>query len=215
MASAILTFLPQCGLESIPYLTPPVSLGRSANTFNVQKTDANDAEENPPEWQYRGIELYYKFYLPGDATELNLTELSQLQSRGFFRVSGPDDDAEDPLDKPLIDVSTLGDVSFLIDLDTLDVTRVSTSTVVVEPIRRGVPYDSFHPDYPSFKPFESEHFDKTDDDVGEELYTLIQENAGAQIPMVMYALSYGNRNYFADLYSEAICLGEIEINFGW
>jgi len=31
----------------------------------------------------------------------------------------------------------------------------------------------------------------------------------------MYALSYGMKDYSADLYSDAIYLGEIDVNFGW
>jgi len=207
----------QCGLEYLPYLTPPISLGPSVNTFTVRKPVDNDTEIDLPEWQYLGIELYYKFYLPTDTPDNNLTELSELNTTGFRRISSPGDQATS-VQKPLIDGKTfLGDINFTINMDNLDIIKTfPTPTVtVVSETRRGVLYGNFEPDYPFFQQFLFADFDAADADVGASIYDYIDTTPSSKITMAMYALSYGKKDYVIDLYSDAIYLGDIDVNFGW
>ena len=205
----------QCGLEYLPYLTPPVSRGPSGDTFIVRKTAANDTE-SAVDWEYLGIELYYKFYLTGATPDNNLTELSELNAKGFRRISSSGDDVTKPIQKPLIDgLALAGDVDFDIAMENVNITETSTPVVVVSEIRRGVPYGSLESGYPSFQQFLVDDFDEADDDVETSIYDHITSNPLSKITMVMYALSYGMKDYSADLYSDAIYLGEIDVNFGW
>ena len=205
----------QCGLEYLPYLTPPESRGPSVKTFIVRKTVANDTE-SALEWEYLGIELYYKFYLQGDPTDYNLTELSELTTKKFHRISSSGDE-ENSVQKPLIDGTALvGDIDFDIDMENMRITETSTPVVVVSETRRGVPYDSDELGYyPYFQRFLVDDFDAADDDVETSIYNYITSNPLSKITMVMYAFSYGKKDYSVDLYSEAVYLGEIDVNFGW
>jgi hypothetical protein len=138
--------LAQCGLEYLPYLTPPVNRTSGA-FFLVQKTTANDSEFVAGDWEYQGIELYYKLYVPGTgvppASDQNYTQLSELQSNGFFRISSYPEEQSGSADKPLIDIAGLwppGDVTFRIDPGNLNIVETGTSTEVVSQVRRGVRY---------------------------------------------------------------------------
>lgn len=205
----------QCGLEYLPFLTAPISLGQAGKTFSVRKSVANDSE-SALEWEYRGIELYYKFYLPTDPPENNLTELSELTTKKFHRISSPADDVTRPVQKPLIDGTALaGDVDFIIDMENIKITETSTPLVVYSDIRRGIPYGSTDSGYPNFKQFLNDDFIESDDDVGKSINDYITNNPFSEIKMVMYAFSYGKKDYSVDLYSEAEYLGEIQVNFGW
>jgi hypothetical protein len=86
--------------------------------------------------------------------------------------------------------------------------------VVVEQIRRGVPYESSTGKYPYFQQFASEDFDAADGDV-KDLYTYMISTHG-NIVMAMYALSYGKQDgLLLDLYSDAVYLGSKDVYFGW
>jgi hypothetical protein len=204
----------QCGLEYLPFLTAPISLGPSGTTFIIRKTADNDTESSL-EWEYQGIELYYKFYIPTDFPDNNLTELSELIAKKFHRISHPDDE-EKSIQKPLLDGTVLaGDVDFEIGIENLQITETSTPVVVVSEIRRGVPYGGVGPDSAKFRRFDVEDFEATDDDVvGTGINDYIAISA-SKITMVMYAFSYGKKDYVVDLYSDAVYLGEIDVNFGW
>lgn len=220
--------LAQCGLEYLPYLTPPRSLTKSPTAFRVQKTVTNDAEFVVGEWEYQGIELYYKFYLPVSAgggvpdSDKNYTQLSELAANGFHRVSrytppGDDDqtDKDKAILKPVLAVDTgmwPDDVDFSIDLANVEIKEEDIPTVMVEQIRRGVPYDFAETGkYPFFQRFTPpDDFDGSDADMDSALYA-----EKGSILMTMYALSYGKIDDLYDLHSDAVYLGAIDIDFGW
>jgi hypothetical protein len=238
--------LAQCGLEYLPYLTPPESLVPGSKSFGVRKVSENDDEElpnpdPPPDWiwKYLGIELYYKFYLYNTvpSSHRNFTSVEQLETNGFHRITSSDDVF---VRKPVLEVNTEphsppdppfewpGDVEFTIDLSIakMNIEEKSTSTVMVVQIRRGVRYESTEPGYPNYRPFlwddldaiPQEGFRASHADVDQELYDFISDplNSGSPITMVMYALSYGKQDrLLIDLYSDAVYLGEIDIDFGW
>jgi hypothetical protein len=231
--------LAQCGLEYVPYLTPPRSLTKSPTAFRVRKDAANDSEFVVGEWEYQGIELYYKFYVPGievpPILDKSYTKLSELEDNGFHRISRytpPGDDDQTDIDKAIrkpvleIDIVTwTGNVDFVIDMVNLtikdqppeDPPPPPPATLFVEQIRRGVSYDpSTEVDkYPFFQQFISDDFDAADDDAGSDLYDYIANTPGGPIIMAMYALSYGKIEGLLDLHSDAVYLGDISINFGW
>jgi hypothetical protein len=219
--------LAQCGLEYLPYLTPPVKR-TSGSFFLVQKTKANDSEFVLGDWEYQGIELYYKLYVPGTgvppASDQNYTQLSELQSNGFFRISSYPEEQSGSADKPLIDIAGLwlDDVTFRIDPGNLNIVKEDTGTPVVSEIRRGVRYVIVETGYPSFRPFRwfdddatDRGFDASHADVGQTLYDFMNDT-GSDITMAMYALSYGKTGgILLDLYSDAVYLGTQGVNFGW
>ena len=118
--------------------------------------------------------------------------------------------------KPLIDGTALaGNVDFVIDMENKTITETSTPAVVIPDIRRGVPYGfSEIGYYPYYQRFLVDDFDAADADVGTSIYEITGIPA-SKITMVVYALSYGKKDYSVDLYSEAVYLGEIDVNFGW
>jgi hypothetical protein len=219
--------LAQCGLEYLPYLTPPAYLVPGTSSFKVRKLAANDDEKVPFDWEYQGIELYYKFYLPTPGvpeSEKAYTQLSELTTaKGFYRISKylPADvdnsDKDKSIRRPLIEIDTgllSGNVDFEIKLVDMEIEEKKTPAVVVEQIRRGVPYDYLtEPDeYPFFQRFRPpDDFDELDDDINPDLYA-----EKGNIIMTMYALSYGKQNdLLLDLYSDAVYLGERSVDFGW
>jgi len=222
--------LAQCGLESLPYLTPPVNR-TSGSFFLVQKTTANDSEFVAGEWEYQGIELYYKLYVPESAgggvppSDTNYTQVSELQSNGFFRISSYPEEQSGSADKPLIDIAGLwpGDVTFRIDPGNLNIVEIGTSTEVVSQIRRGVRYAFGEKGYPSFRPFRwfdddatDRGFDASHADVSQNLYDFMNNNPGSDITMAIYALSYGKTGgILVDLYSDAVYLGAQSVNIHW
>jgi hypothetical protein len=223
--------LAQCGLEYLPYLTPPVKR-TSGSFFLVQKTKANDSEFVLGDWEYQGIELYYKLYVPGTgvppASDQNYTQLSELQSNGFFRISSYPEEQSGSADKPLIDITGLwpGKVIFRIDPGNLNIVETGTATEVVSEIRRGVRYVIVETGYPSFRPFlwsdsnatNQRGFDASHADVSTDLFNYMNDpiNTGSPITMAMYALSYGKTGgILIDLYSDAVYLGAQSVYFDW
>jgi hypothetical protein len=222
--------LAQCGLEYVPYLTPPRSL-TSLTFFRVQKPAANDSEFVAGEWEYQGIELYYKFYVPGievpPISDKSYTKLGELQANGFYRLSSHPDETKNSVLKPVLAIDTgVWDANrdFTIDLSSnRNIKEESTDTVVVAEIRRGVLYGSEELGDPYFRPFLWDDlnatiqrgFASTHADVGEELYNYMDTNNLSKITMAMYALSYGKIDGLLDLHSDAVYLGDISVNFGW
>ncbi len=218
--------LSQCGLETIAYLSPPVSLGAltSGLYFSFQKTTENDL---PTQIDiFEGFEIYYKFYKLDDTTDTDIVERSELVSKGFHRLSRFDEDEKDDPDRPLVEGTTTGKTIF-VNLDPpgeLNIadrydTSGSGTDFYVDELRRGVPYDITDTGegyYPYLKRFlyipADEHFLETDADVGSGIWSSIL--GGEKIVMLAYALSYGRAD-FVDVYSEAEFLGYIDVNFGW
>ncbi|UCF99315.1 MAG: hypothetical protein JSV89_07185 [Spirochaetaceae bacterium] len=218
--------LAQCGLEYLPYLTPPESLVPLTTAFKVRKTAANDSEFVVGEWEYKGIELYYKLYEFGTVPDAdrNLTEFNELTLKGYLRISSYPDDKKNAVLKPLMEIagSWVNDVDFSIDLDEKKIKEIVTTTELVSDVRRGVPYNDSETGAPFFQRFEWNDgqepypgFDESEADVGTALYTYMNTYTLSNITMIMYALSYGKIDDLYDLHSEAVYLGEININFGW
>jgi hypothetical protein len=222
--------LAQCGLEDVPYLTPPKSL-TSGSFFRVQKPAANDTQFSGTDWEYQGIELYYKLYVPGvgvpPSSDTYYTQLSELLANGFFRIASSDEQSGS-VDKPLIDIAGLwlGNINFRIDPGNLNIVEEGTDTEVVTEIRRGVLYDGGEGGYPAYRPFlwidnkatNQRGFDASHADVSTELFDYMNDpiNTGSPLTIVLYALSYGKTGgILLDLHSDAEYLGSQDVNFGW
>jgi HAD superfamily phosphatase (TIGR01681 family) len=211
------------------------NLRRIAQDLNIGLDSlvfVDDSEFEVGEWEYQGIELYYKFYLLDQVpvSEKNYTTLTELQNNGFFRITSANDQS---IIKPVLAINTglaefQGDVDFRIEMTNLQVTvdEPAPATVMVDQIRRGVRYDNSEPVYPYFRRFLWDDleaipqvgFAASHGDVNQELYDFMDDpvNTGFSITMVMYALSYGKQSgLLIDLHSDAVFLGEISINFGW
>ena len=76
---ATLCLLSQCGLEYIPYLSQPVSLGANDadKTFKFIRTGDNT------EVEFLGFEVYYKFYIESQEPDDSITTFSALFPNGF------------------------------------------------------------------------------------------------------------------------------------
>jgi len=204
--------LSQCGLETIAYLSPPVSLSpwSSPPYFRFQKTTENDL---PTQIDiFEGFEIYYKFYRPDDTKDTDIVERSELISKGFHRLSRYPEDKKDDPNKPLVEVTSTGVVDFKVDIETLIITDVPVTATYVADIRRGIPYETTN----ELKDFDyvGGDFEAADADVGDTIYNWMLANLGVDFYMLAYALSYGRAD-FVDVYSEAEFLGEILVNFGW
>jgi hypothetical protein len=212
-----LFLLGSCGLQYLVYLAPPTFVDYSAvgDTFTFKKTAANS------ELEFEGFELYYKLYAeqPSSA-DTNIEDQPTLVSRGFLRVSSPTDTVT-LIAKPLIDVP-LGapvEVTFTVEFTPLDgIPKISSdSSALIPPIeiRRGVPYPYGSLDQYYFKRWvdasDTQLYVLTDADVSQAVLANIANDQ--DVNLVLYGLSYGVRDLSVDVYSEAVYLGTIPINY--
>jgi hypothetical protein len=178
----------------------------------------------PGEWEYLGIELYYKLYVPGEPLETSYTKHSELTAHGFYRLSSHPEENKTVALKPLIEIDTVvwdEDRDFTINLGDKTIKEESTVTEFVAEIRRGVLYyidedDGFFRRFLWVDPKARDWgFDKDHEDVSDSLDTYLNGPAPDNITVVMYALSYGRIEELYDLYSDAVYLGAQDYNFGW
>ena len=213
-----LCVLPQCGLEYIPYLSEPVSLGSYVNdTFQFIRTTDNT------ETEFLGFEIYYKFYKTDQDPDDTITDFYTLITRGFRRLCSSVDDPDlISISEPLIKIppANVDQITFTIDFGPAysdEPTTLNNSTVADVLLRRGVYYSSgtFDEQY--------KHFDKSfdfintylqsDADIGSEIMQEI--TSGSDLRLALYVLSYGRKDFTLDIYSDPVYLNYIDINFGW
>ena len=214
---AILCFFPQCGLEYIPYLSQPLSLGSFVNdTFQFIRTTEY------AETEFLGFEIYYKFYKQGQSPDNTITDFNTLITRGFHRLSSSTDDpGRITIAEPLIKIpsTNVGQITFTIDFNPVNPNEPRTfndSTIVDVFLRRGVYYSSgpFDQQYKHFdKSFDLDTYLQGDADIGTEIMQEI--TSGNDLWLAAYVLSYGLKDLSFDIYSDAVYLNYIEVNFGW
>ncbi len=207
--------LSACGLESIVYLNPPEPVSFSSVPPNAvfRKTlDNGDISKEPG---FRGFELYYKIY-PDTDTDINITDRDTLLTKGFFRIAS-EDDREGSISMPLffVPLSDRGGKEFdiTVDFSTLpnpEVKAADPSTTEDFTIRRGVVYIE-GPYIDQFKHFDKDEFELEDADMTEDVYNSIQNSQ--PVYLVLYALSYGKKDIFIDIYSVSVFIGQIQITF--
>lgn len=199
----ILVFaLAACGLEILPVLDPPECTEMTAaNSFAELTNVATDVLE------FRGYELYYKFFTQQQAVSLpkNLKTIAELTAAGFLRIcsnSGP-------------------------------VTLQLPPVIVVDPPDRNQPIKTkvlfTPPEDPAFaeykgatprgvalrraveiggvpKTFELSAFEELDADVA-AIWEEVTTSGNNELHLVLYVLSNGLIDYSPTLYSEARYVG--------
>ncbi|MBN2533818.1 MAG: hypothetical protein JXB88_13060 [Spirochaetales bacterium] len=209
-----------CGIDEIPVLSRPQFKTNNEidDYFEFKATEDNDEDE------FRGFEVYYKFFsadAEGESAanyQSNYTSVSEVEAAGFRRITYyiDSDDCDKPtrILKPLIKVplgmrgtaTTLtinfGEAigkgpTYSISSDEEDYISISAL-----PIRRGIE-DTENQGY--YKGFDT--YKKTDIDV----YGLGSIDPAKKVNILVYVLSYGIYNLSEQIYSDALCLGYIEL----
>jgi hypothetical protein len=212
-ASVLALLLAACGLEILPYLDPPgdsIKASPGTAVFYVINQATLIAE-------FRGFELYYKFYSLDQDTERmsqqSLPDLAALQAAGFHRMCSPGHLSEQDL--PLIPVD-------LPDRNTTFTTEIDFS--IVETAEPSADYQGLNP--PTVNPillrrvatdgsentktFEQSALDAADTDL---VGVTWPSTPGDSLNLVVYALSYGLKDISTPLYSTPRYLGYMAYNF--
>ena len=205
-----------CGLEDLLYLNPPENpvAHPGDKTFTFYKTLENS------ELEFRGFEIYYKFYTWDQYPESNITDRTKLENT-FNRISrySPNKETKDNISKPLIfipipDRSIAFEITIhfsIVQNHEISATDILLSQPIDIQIRRGVAYnEGIDPD--DFKYFDQaalSEFKESDADVSAAVWPDIQD--GNTTKVALYALSYGKKDLIEDVYSVAVYLGEIDI----
>ena len=222
---AILCFLPQCGLEYLPYLSQPISLGANDadKTFQFIRTGDNTEAE------FLGFEVYYKFYIESQEPDDTITIFNALYSNGFTRLSSSSD-LKNLISKPVIKIpfGNTNTITFTLDFNQAPTpkdpeTGSNDPTVVDVSLRRAVYYEPGEgSEIDRFKHFPdtlddtTETYQENDSDIASSVWSLIDElPTGENVRLALYVLSYGRKDYTVDIYSDALYLGYITVNFGW
>lgn len=211
LAAAMLA-LAACGLEILPYLEPPGDSTKASPGTAVFYV----LNQATPLAEFRGFELYYKFYSIDQSAEQtsqqSLPDLDALQEAGFQRMYSPGHLSEQSL--PLIPVDPLDrNTPFTTELDFTVVVTMEPSAdyqganppaVNPIPIRRAATDGS-----DNTKTFAQSALDEADVD----LVDVTWPGPGENLNLVVYALSYGLKDYSTPLYSTPRYLGYMDYNF--
>ncbi len=197
-----------CGLEYVLALTPPEYIETSIadKYFRIGLTSDNDEPE------FRGVELYYKFYGKNETNLVtNLSSFDELVSGGFYRLASDSDEAG-KISKPLIavPVENRGHDTHI----TLDLSSTANAHIYATPqeangyslssleVRRGVTKSNGE-----YKPFSE--FAASDPDVN----SISQDfQVEPEVILLVYAISFGKKDIATDAHSKAVCLFNIRIN---
>lgn len=206
-----------CGIDELPVLSPPLKLTESDSngTFSFKILTSNS------ELEFRGFEVYYKFYsLANDAlllAESNLSYYSDMKDYGFFRLTryNSDDDADKNNDNslPLIKVEPLQrgfEAEVVINFSDITNPYITSSTetngLVLTPgdlgFRRGVVEVDNTGYYKSFT-------DTLEGD--EDLDNITVDEAETGIYISLYVFSFGKKEHTEPIYSQALHLSRIQI----
>ncbi len=200
-----------CGLEIIPVLERPgnpILATPTTPRFQLVYTTANNQAE------FRGFELYYKFYLSGSTLETNYQTVDELRSHGFRRVLGTGDTLTnfvpplvpvDPADRAVgftseADLSTLpsptGPIPSLLYAGTV------TGPRTIQVLRSA--QDATTGQLKSFAPVlasGASNYLSTDQDLSSDIV------AAGRVDAVLYGLAFGLLDFSTPLYSAPVYLG--------
>ncbi len=224
---AVLGLASSCGLDRIPYLAPPGSPGTATPGTPIFIIDVPAAEK---EAEFRGYELYYKFYDILGNIDSNLQGVTEdvLRANQYRAVCSDSDifSGSPP--------SNLHNNQPLIYVETFDRNRafqiiVTIAKEVVQPevlydgnpyavsIRRNVPDTrAGSPSDGGPKPFIQENVlypaypDIPDSDI-QSIWGTVKPSGTGRVYLAMYALSYGVVDITTDVFSTAVWLGYAEI----
>jgi hypothetical protein len=212
LAAATILALAGCGLDSWPYLDPPGLPEWTASDLREEFQIKNVATAVP---EFRGFELYYKFHTESQVRETTIKTREALVSAQFRRVYA-DTDTLDAFNPPVIKVA-IGDRNtnfdtvafFTPDNDPAnppfaDYDYISGVPVADIALRRAVK------DFGVLKEFDLGSLAVTDEDIA-AIWTEAQTDG--YVYLVLYAISYGLKDFSTPLYSEAQYLGFMRYNF--
>ena len=210
--------LSQCGLPK-PYkqLIAPNGVDEGLVLKIEKTTDAGNVEP-----EFRGFELYYRFYNTYDTPQYADT-FEELITSKYRRVNSQTDVygyASVPPPLIPVDINDRDDI-FTLTVDFIDIlapypkiTATETDDAVpvaldvpinIEDIRRGVQNKTDSDEYEHFSEFLS-----TDADISSLEWSSDFEVQGN---LVLYVLSYGWDIEIGDLYSEPVLLGDVTRDF--
>lgn len=207
LAAAVLA-LSSCGLEILPDLDPPgdsADASESTPLFKVQ----NAATLIP---EFRGFELYYKFLAEGEAIPSGLATKAQVEGAGFRRVYAT---GVPVLALPLLPVDPADrNTDFVIEIDFNAVATTPPEAVYLGAIPPSVyPVIVCRPvtdGYGFAKTFRQADLEAGDEDLAGIPWP---PTTGQRISCVMYALSYGLKDFTDHLYSTARYLGYMSYRY--
>lgn len=207
-----------CGLETVTVLNEPMvgSVDNSNHTIKFYGTSKNS------EIQFKGFDLYYKFYKIDDYDSLqadmnlNISNPDDLIEKGFFKIVKSTDIQGNPTE-PLIYIPPLyRGSSYTVTIDFSNIFNVvnksdpviytDNSNIVSDlQIRRGVTDASGF-----YKSFYDYDFSSPDAD----LTNVVDVNPSSEsIYIAFYVFSYGS-DFENTYYSNACYLGYLTINLG-
>jgi hypothetical protein len=211
-----------CGIpDEIPVLSKPLKITESdiEDFFKFKATEENGSSSEQPE--FRGFEVYYKFFSIN--TDINTLENQsgytttiELTINGFRRITYyiNDDECDNTtrVIKPLIKVPVGGtEASITINFkdennvhvvsDPEDYISIPGAGTIL-PIRRGIEDDENSGFFKGFDTFKTSDLD---------VIGISNLDVDKQVIIMVYVLSYGIFDLSQPIYSDALCLGNIEI----
>ncbi len=199
LAAAAAIVLAACGLENLPVLDPPAFTEMTPlSTFTVLTNVPTTVAE------FRGYELYYKFYARDQAKQTTMTSVDQLVPAGFRRVCSTISPVEsqvppvvlvDPVDRNTEVQTTV----YFPDADTAAYAGYGGASPRTVPLRRSVE-EAGAP-----KTFQLSAFDPDDEDIA-AIWSDVQSQ-GNELHLVVYVMSNGLNGWSPTLYSEVSWVG--------
>jgi hypothetical protein len=217
-----------CGIPGeIPVLSKPLKLTENDidDYFEFKATEENGGSS---EEDFRGFEVYYKFFAIDTETSIleyqsGFTSIEELQGNYFRRVTYYINDTEcdktTRIYKPLIKVPSGGTEAVItIDFEGHALNDVFIKSIPVGyisipgggselPIRRGIEDNEDPGYYKSFQTYRNIY--PVDSDIS-GIDNL--DEISPSILIMIYVLSYGIFDLSQPLYSDALCLGWIELD---
>jgi hypothetical protein len=194
-------------------LDPPIQ-DETSDVQNFFKFHIPESVYNPvvPDYEFLGIELYYKIYNVGEAPDgiEQLTYKTQLSSLGFQRMHRFLDEADNPqnIAIPVLNIhdyrGTLDRINFDCNFD--DESGILTATVydnsspvhnvLVEPfeLKRAVYFPEGHESGEDYQYKGFNDFEKGDSDITDHIWELAINPPAApplDVTIALYAFSYG------------------------
>jgi hypothetical protein len=198
LAAAVLA-LAACGLDVWPYLERPETIEASPLSAYFQVINVATTVV-----EFRGFELYYKFYSRDQTRETGLGTREQLLAAQFRRVcsdSGPVASQVPPL--VFVDIADRNTVFTTTAYFDAPLVPAYSHYAGVSP--RDIPLRRSVEEFGSPRTFDRGSFVQTDADIS-AIWDLVQAQ-DKELHLVMYALSYGLKDLTIPLYSEARYLG--------
>ena len=208
LLAVLACLIPGCGLpDRRPDLDPPIA--RNANDI----LDQFEFEvPSSPRAEFRGYEVYYRFFRVDASVERNLESREQLTEREFHRLARPEDRIT-RLNLPLIDRPAAG-TEVVVRFDPIEhgeepvaEFRDGNGNDETVALRRGGTNDNGE-----FKRFSCMEFDTGDDRDLREVADVLASDCSGPMQLALYAFAYGVSDR-ATVYSRIEFLGAIEVSF--